>query len=96
MFSNLKAINILIAGMVINLTTTAAAIGQTAPSVPPQGFQLPADVAAALAYPSNSQRFFDDGRAKLEQEIQKLSVADEPNTSLLTLQPEVLEQFKEQ
>lgn len=96
MFSSLKATHVLITAMVINLTTISAALGETSPSIPTQGFQLPIDVVATLSYPSNSQRFFEEGRAKFEQEIQQLLVSDESDTSLLTLQPEVLEQFKEQ
>ena len=99
MFSSRQATNFvanfIVAGAVINLAAATAALGQTMPTIPSQGFQLPADVIAALSYPSNSQRFFEEGRAQLEQEIQMLSATDGQNPPLLTLQPEVLEQFEE-
>ena len=52
-------------------------------------------VAADLAYPNSSQRFFEAGQEQFEEEIQRLSDEDDAATPLLTVQPDVLEQFSE-
>ncbi|MBT9312727.1 hypothetical protein [Leptothoe kymatousa] len=84
-----------IAGVILTLGITSPVLGQTVPA-PSQGFWVSANVVAALAYPSSSQRFFDAGRAQFEQEIKRLSEPDEQTEPLLTLQSEALEQFEQQ
>lgn len=57
--------------------------------------RLPASVEAALSYPTSAQRFFEEGNAQFEQEIQRFSRKDEPPEPLLTVQPDVQEQLLE-
>ncbi len=49
-----------------------------------------------LFYPTSSQRFLEEGNDQFEQEIQQLLDTDELSEPLLTVQPEVLEQFEEE
>ena len=60
-----------------------------------QGISLPSNVEAALSYPNSSQRFFEVGNLQLEQEIRRLLDEEEPAQPLLTVRPEVLEQFED-
>ncbi len=53
-------------------------------------------VTDPLFYPTSSQRFLEEGNDQFEQDIQRLSDKDELSDPLLTVQPEVLEQFEEE
>lgn len=55
-----------------------------------------ASIEAALAYPNSAQRFFEAGNDQFEEEIQRLSAQDTQSEPLLTVKPEVLEQFEEE
>lgn len=88
---------------VVNATTTlfglvTPAMAQTAPA-PTLPVTLDqsslARIAADLVYPNSAQRFFETGNAQFEQEIRSLSEQDDQPKPLLTVKPEVLEQFEE-
>ena len=86
-------------GILIALIPSATA--QTIPAAArttgvDQGFSLPADVEAALSYPNSSQRFFEEGNAQFEREIQRLSEEGEQLQPILIVQPEILNQFEDE
>ena len=80
----------IIGGLALALATPVAA--QTAPGIPRISNNQSGQIAAALAYPNGSQRFFEAGKAQFEQQIQQLLQDDENPETFLTIQPEVLEQ----
>ncbi|MGD1854593.1 MAG: hypothetical protein ACFB2W_10105 [Leptolyngbyaceae cyanobacterium] len=86
------------------LASTAAVLGyasatvaQTIPTAVPLMFEQASltQLAADLAYPNSSQRFFEAGREQFEQDIQQLLDEDETSETLLEVKPEVLEQFED-
>ena len=88
----------IVAGTTVLLAypTSAMAQGLPGPLVPPIIDQSSlARLAADLAYPNSAQRFFEAGRAQFEQEIRRLSDEDEQLEPLLTVKPEILEQFED-
>ncbi|MEM1253955.1 MAG: hypothetical protein AAGI69_16110 [Cyanobacteria bacterium P01_H01_bin.21] len=70
-----------------------SAVAQTAPTPTMPAPAITPDVEAALAYPTSSQRFFEEGIARLEEEIQRLD--EEKPEPVLTVQPEITEQFED-
>lgn len=92
--SKLRLIGAAWLGIAIALSTPVRAQTVSASALPASIDQASqARLAADLAYPNSSQRFFEAGREQFEQEIQQL--ADEPSEPLLTVRPEVLEQFED-
>ncbi|MEM9266275.1 MAG: hypothetical protein AAGA46_12190 [Cyanobacteria bacterium P01_F01_bin.13] len=91
-----------VVALVSATTLFACSTSAIAQTIPAPVLPLPLDQArldglsAALAYPNSSQRFFEAGNEQLEQEIQRLSEVDDNNVkSLLTVHPEVIEQFED-
>ncbi|MEM6252812.1 MAG: hypothetical protein AAF821_07810 [Cyanobacteria bacterium P01_D01_bin.156] len=97
MFFNLRTVNFAVVGMLVTLNAASWAQAQTVITEPIQTVQLPANVTSALLYSNNARRFFEEGKAQFEQAIHQLSAGDDDESihPLLTLQPEVLEQFDE-
>ncbi|MBD1911605.1 MULTISPECIES: hypothetical protein [unclassified Leptolyngbya] len=75
------------------LFAIAASIGLTPAQVGAE--TLPRSIINSLAYPTSSQRFFEEGYAQMEREIQQLQGRLETNTPVLNVQPAVREQPEE-
>ncbi len=88
-----------VASVAAILGCSTAAMAQTVP-----GPSLPitvdssslARIAADLAYPNSAQRFFEAGKAQFEEEIKRLTDEDIQSDPLLTIRPEVLDQFEDE
>lgn len=94
----LKFASSVVMGGVIFLGFVATAAAQTIPAsaIPTtidQGSL--ARLTADLAYPNSSQRFFEAGKEQFEAEIQQWLRENDPSEPLLTVKPEVLEQFED-
>lgn len=97
--ASLRLLSATVVGTAITLGYVASAMAQSLPGpVVSASFDQVslARLAADLAYPNSSQRFFKTGITQLEQEIRQLSDENEPSEPLLTVRPEVLEQFEDQ
>ena len=85
-------------GSAIFLGYVPAAAAQT---IPTSAIPSPIDpgslarLSADLAYPNSSQRFFEAGYQQFEAEIQQLLRENDQSEPLLTVKPEVLEQFED-
>ena len=88
-YSRLFLITSVLTAVTLGWTPSAAAQTPPAPTLP----SVPPEVEAALAYPNSSQRFFEEGNAQLEEEIQRLD--DEQPEPVLMVRPEVTEQFED-
>ncbi|MEM7793314.1 MAG: hypothetical protein AAF579_02550 [Cyanobacteria bacterium P01_C01_bin.118] len=94
----LQSVRSIVIGGVIFLGYIQPAVAQTisASSIPTTiGQGSLAQLAADLAYPNSSQRFFEAGRQQFEAEIQHLVQENDQSEPLLTVKPEVLEQFED-
>lgn len=91
--SSLSLIMSVLTAATLGWTISAAAQTAPTPTMPATVPAITPEVEAALAYPSSSQRFFEDGIARFEEEIQRLD--EEQPEPVLTVQPEITEQFED-